>query len=137
MKKTLLVSTFFLLFLGIMNAQNKQDNQNSQEKSTATKNEFLMMKNGKVCHIVNGKQIQLQIQMTMKNGAVVNPDGSCKFKDGKQLKLHNGECMDMNGKTYHSQEMFHERMLGKQNMNGNSMMNKGTEPKNMGGMNHH
>ena len=136
MKKSLLVSTFFLLFAGIINAQIKQENQKTQEKTTSVKTEFLIMKNGKVCHSVNGKQIEMQNQMTMKNGTVVNPDGSFKYNDGKQVKLHNGECMDMNGKTYHSQEMYRERMLGKQNMNGNPMMNKSSEHKNMGIMNH-
>lgn len=138
MKKIILVSMLFpFLFISdLVNAQNQPQTNKTQQNTSAAKNEFLIMKGGKVYHTVNGKQAALDSKMRMNDGTIVNPDGTCKLINGKEEKFHNGECMDMTGKIYHSQEMYQERMLGMHNMNGGKMMDKDSEHKNMGGMKH-
>lgn len=41
---------------------------------------------------------------------VVNPDGSYQLQNQKQLRLKNGECLDLDGNRYKSQQEFQQRM---------------------------
>jgi hypothetical protein len=54
----------------------------------------MMMKDGKMMTMM-----AMDKTMTMKNGAMVMTDGSVKMKDGKTMKMANGDCMDMDGNT--------------------------------------
>ena len=118
MKKLLFVLTSTIMLIGTAAAQSQQEEQKTQQDA-GVKNEHFLMKDGKMLHIIDGKEMQMQDQMTLKNGTMIHPDGSYKLKNGKQRYLHNGHCMDMSGKKYRSQYMLQKRMMGRHNMNMN------------------
>ena len=53
--------------------------------------------------------------MTLRNGTTVNPDGSVQLKNKKQLRLKDGECLDMDGNRYETRERFREKMEQRMN----------------------
>ncbi len=83
----------------------------------------------------------MQNDMTLKNGTIVKPDGSYQLKNGKQLHLRDGQCMDMSGRKYMSQGMMQRQMQGNHGMNNmqGQKMQSGSHGQNMnggGGMHH-
>ena len=44
-----------------------------------------------------GKATAMDKPMTLENGTKVNTDGTYTTKDGKTMKLQNGECLDKKG----------------------------------------
>ena len=110
MKKILLAAMSIVSLTTASIAQQQQGESKSQQ-ITAVNDEHLLMKNGKMFHNMNGKEMMMQNQMTMRNGTVMNADGSFQLKNGKQRHLSNGQCMDMNGKKYRSHQMFQRGMM--------------------------
>jgi hypothetical protein len=60
--------------------------------------DHVMIKDGKSVVVKDGKFMLLEEEMTMPNGVVVMPNGSYTTKEGKTLKLKEGEKMTMDGK---------------------------------------
>ena len=115
MKKLFFIPLSIILLTSAISAQSQQVETKTQQDA-AMKNEHFVMKDGKMFHNMDGKETQMQNQMTLKNGMMINPDGGYKLKNGKQQSLRNGQCMDMNGKRYRSQQMFQKRMMGRHGM---------------------
>ena len=71
----------------------------AQEKmdKMATKKDVVMMKDGKMMMIKEGKTMTMDKDVVLKNGTTVMVDGSIKMKDGKMEKMKNGDAMDMDG----------------------------------------
>jgi hypothetical protein len=139
MKKMLLVSMSLITLTGTLVAQNLQEEQKTQQNAVV-KNEHLVMKDGKMCHNMNGKEMQMQDQITLHNGTVMHSNGSYQLKNGKLGQLRNGQCMDMNGRKYSSTGMLQKRMMGRHNMGNNkrNMHNNKNDGKMMGtGSSHH
>ena len=133
MKKMLLVSMSLIMLTGTVVAQSQQVEQKTNQNAVV-KNEHLVMKDGKMLHNMDGKEIQMQNDMTLKNGTMIKPDGSYHLKNGKQLRLRNGQCMDMNGRKYMSQEMMQRKMQGKYGMSMHGQnMHSGGQHQNMNG----
>ena len=101
MKKTIVILAACALSLGV----NAQDSKSSTEPKKETKSEMkkdhVMMKDGKMWTVMNGKSAAMDKEMTMKNGNVVMTDGTVKMKDGKTVMMKDGESMDMEGKMSH------------------------------------
>ena len=117
MKKLLFVPMSVIILIGTaMFAQAQQVETKTQQETV--KNEHLVMKDGKMLHNRDGKEMQMQNQMTLHNGTVMHSDGSYQLKNGKQRQLRNGHCMDMNGKRYGSHQMFQKNMM---RMHGSNM----------------
>ncbi|OQP60158.1 hypothetical protein A3860_34320 [Niastella vici] len=131
MKKIFLAALSVLLFTTITMAQQQGENKNQQ--NAVANDEHLMMKEGKMYHNVTGKEMMLENPMTMPNGTVIHPDGSYQLKNGKQRKLLNGQCMDMNGKKYRSHQMFQKSVMRTQGAN----MHAGSNHLNMNMSGHH
>lgn len=70
----------------------------AQGKAEQEKAVCYLMKKGKVVEVKNSKETPLKADVTLKNGTVVMPNGSCKMKDGKTTLLKEGECMHEDGK---------------------------------------
>lgn len=139
MKKMLLVSMSLIMLTGTLVAQSRQEEQKPQQNAVV-KNEHLVMKDGKMLHQVDGKEMIMQNQMMLHNGTVMHSNGSYQLKNGKQRQLNNGQCMDMNGRKYSSQGMFQKRMMGRHGMGNNkqNMHNNRNDGKMMGtGSSHH
>lgn len=141
MKKMILVSLSLLVLAGTVAAQSHQEEQKKQQNAVM-KSEHLVMKDGKMLHNMDGKEMQMQNDMTLKNGTIVKPDGSYQLKNGKQLHLRDGQYMDMNGRKYMSQgRMMQRQMQGNHGMNNTQgqKMQQGGHHQNMngGGGGHH
>jgi hypothetical protein len=82
--------------------------------------------------------MQMQHDMTLKNGTVIKPDGSYQLKNGKQLSLRNGQCMDMNGRKYRSEAMLQRKtqMNHGKGMQGQKMQSGGHNMMGTGGSHH-
>ena len=84
-----------------------------------TKNRFHIMNiDGQLYQIKNQAQNKLKQQYKLNNRVVVNPDGSYTNRDGKQMHLRDGECLDMDGQMFKDTYM-HRKMVVQKNMNVN------------------
>ena len=59
---------------------------------------YLMMKDGKLTEVINGKKDQVKTDITLANGTTIHPNGNIDDKDGNKKKLNEGEFMTMDGK---------------------------------------
>jgi hypothetical protein len=112
MKK--IVTVFFALFLaGSVFAQNKmeENKMNTMDKMSHKGQECVIMKEGKMMVMTDGKTMHMDKPITMKNGTMVMKDGTVKMKDGKTMMMKEGESMDMEGKMMKMKTM--NKMSGK------------------------
>ncbi len=73
-------------------------NANAQTKSPAA-GSCCVMNGGKMMVMENGTCKPLDHKMTMKNGTTCSPDGQCIKRNGKKVKMKEGQCMNMKGKV--------------------------------------
>ena len=101
MKKLFIVFLVCLVSLS-MQAQNKMSDSKMASHKMGTKNkDCVMMDNGKMTIMKNGKMMDMNEDMTLRNGTVVMKDGSVKMKNGKSMTLKDGDCVWMNGMVTH------------------------------------
>src|SRR5579862_2917818 len=93
MKKLLLAVAIFCS-LGAMAQDSKMDDAKMDHKMK----DCVMMKDGKMMTMMDGKTMVMDKDMTLKNGTVVMTNGMVKTKKGKTMQLKDGESLDMNGK---------------------------------------
>jgi hypothetical protein len=60
---------------------------------------YIMMKDGKLTEVVNGKKELVKQDITLPNHTTIHPDGNIDDKDGNKKKLNEGEYMTMDGKV--------------------------------------
>lgn len=60
---------------------------------------YIMMKDGKLTEVINGKKDAVTQDVTLTNGTTIHPDGSIDDRDGNKKKLNEGEYMTMDGKV--------------------------------------
>jgi len=79
--------------------QNQVDDQNKMQdhQMQHSKTDHVMMQNGKMMIMRDGKMMPMDKDMTMKNGTRCMTDGTCTTKAGKKTMMKEGEMMDMNG----------------------------------------
>lgn len=122
MKKILLAVMSIIILASATSAQQKQDESTNQPGATVN-DEHMTMKDGKMYHSLNGKEMMMEKQMTLHNSTVMHPDGSYQLQNGKKRQLRNGQCMDMNGRKFRSHQMFQRNMMrmhgGKMHSGGN------------------
>ncbi|RTY86783.1 DUF6799 domain-containing protein [Flavobacterium sp. GT3R68] len=95
MKKIFIILFSVFISVGIMAQEDKLNAKDLKMKQTKN---HVMMKDGKVMMIQDGKMAILYEDMIMANGTVVSSDGTIKTKDGKIRMLLNGDIVDMRGK---------------------------------------
>ena len=106
MKKLFVFISACLLSVGITSAQDinakapaaKQEVKKEAMSSKCDMKNCCMMKAGKMMCIMDGKEMAMDKEMTMKNVMKCMPDGTCIRKDGKKIKMKDGQCCDMSGK---------------------------------------
>lgn len=59
--------------------------------------DHIMMKDGKVMMIKEGKSMPLDKELTLGNGAKVTADGNVTMKDGTKMMMQEGHMMSMDG----------------------------------------
>lgn len=119
MKKVFLLWTVFMLMTVSLSAQDRVQERDQDR---------LMMRDGSVCLYQNQECIPLREQLRLQNGTSVNPDGSYQLRNGKQLRLRDGQCMDMEGRRYSSEARCMARMERRKDKvdrtNGNQRMDR-------------
>jgi hypothetical protein len=77
-----------------------------------------MLVDGEMLKIRNQLQNRLQQKLNLNNGTSVNPDGTYQTKERKQLRLKDGECLNMDGEmfknTYQQRKMEIKKTTKKQ-----------------------
>ncbi len=87
----------------------KQFRKDAPSRLQAGQQEHIAYRNGQLYRIRNNEETKIEKQLKLANGITVNPDGT--YQKGNQKKvLLNGECIDMDGKRYATQEQFREKM---------------------------
>jgi hypothetical protein len=59
--------------------------------------DHIMMKDGKVMMIMQGKSMPLDKELTLTNGSKVTVDGTVTMKDGTKTMMKEGDMMSMDG----------------------------------------
>jgi hypothetical protein len=59
--------------------------------------DHIMMKDGKVMMIKEGKSMPLDKELTLGNGAKVTADGAVTMKDGTKTMMKEGDMLSMDG----------------------------------------
>jgi hypothetical protein len=59
--------------------------------------DHIMMKDGKVMMIKEGKSMPLDKEITLSDGTKVTVDGTVTMKDGKKMMMKEGDMMSMDG----------------------------------------
>lgn len=78
---------------------NNNQNQNMQNNPVdESLPNGVVMQDGKMMKVNNGKMTILDYDMTMSNGTRIRSDGSYIKKDGNKMMMKDGQHMDMEGK---------------------------------------
>lgn len=59
--------------------------------------ECYKLKSGKFYQTIDGKEVVIKKDITLKNGSIVHKDGKVTDKKGLSVQLKEGECIDING----------------------------------------
>jgi lipopolysaccharide assembly outer membrane protein LptD (OstA) len=59
--------------------------------------DHIMMKDGKVIMIMQGKSMPADKELTLSNGTKVTVDGNVTMKDGTKMMMKEGDMMTMDG----------------------------------------
>lgn len=70
----------------------------------------VMMQNGKMMVVKNGRKMKMDSVMPMPNGTMVMQDGTCTLKDGTKMMMKEGDSMDMNGKLIKNKKMAEKKL---------------------------
>jgi opacity protein-like surface antigen len=130
--KKILLAAMSIVFLTTASFAQQASTVNANQQGLTVNDEHLIMKNGKMYHSLNGKEMIMENPMTLHNSTVMHSDGSYQLKNGKNRQLRNGHCMDMNGKKYRSHQMYQKSMM---RMHGSGMHSGSHQGMNMNG--HH
>jgi X-X-X-Leu-X-X-Gly heptad repeat protein len=78
----------------------KMMQETGMAKTNHKKKDCVMMKDGKMMVMKNGKSELMDNSIKLNNGTTVMTDGSIKMSDGSFKMLKEGQCMDMDGKKW-------------------------------------
>jgi len=101
MKKLLLTAVLVALGTTVLTAQERDRDRIQDQDRTK-----LVMVNGEMLELRDRAQIRLTEKQTLVEGTVVQPDGSFVTRNGEQLRLKNGECLDGDGIKYRNEYQY-------------------------------
>lgn len=81
------------------NTQNQNQTQDNNIHYQHTKECMLIMEGGEVKQVKEGKAMAMGKRITLDNGAEVTADGLITMKDGRIVRMKEGECVDKSGKV--------------------------------------
>ncbi len=96
MKYVIIFFAFFALNTTV-NAQTKTKKQVTHQMKHSNQ-DYVTIKDGNMMMMKNGKKMEMDNDVTMKNGTVCMKDGICKMKNGKTMMMKNGDKCYMDGK---------------------------------------
>ena len=94
MKNLIVLVTSLLFGLNVF-AQDTSTNKKMQYPQTSEKTYCALLKDGKMMLMTDGKTVNADV--IFANGAKITIDATLKKKDGSEVVLKNGECVDANG----------------------------------------
>ena len=100
MKKLILLITALFISTGTLLAQD--DNLIDQD--------YVILQDNVVVMYTKGMPETITEAVTLKDGSVVNPDGSYTCSKNKSFKLKEGECLGMSGKKYATEEKLFQKL---------------------------
>lgn len=100
-----------LALITVTGAVFAQDQQRDKDRDRLRIREHILLKDGIAYKVQDQIQTRLQTQLVLQNGTTVNPDGTCQLQNGKRLRLKDGQCLDMNGNKYRSQDRLREKAM--------------------------
>ncbi|SRX55464.1 DUF6799 domain-containing protein [Aequorivita sp. CIP111184] len=110
-----------------VNQENKGLNQAQVQERNQNRVHYTLV-DGEVLQIRNQSQNRLQQQLNFANGGSVNPDGTYQTQNRKQLRLNDGECLNMNGElfknTYQARKMVKKDVMNKKTKKQPNMKKK-------------
>src|SRR5258708_1681944 len=66
---------------------------------------YIMMKDGKLSEMINGKKQPVTQDITLPNKTTIHPNGNIDDKDGNKKQLQEGEYMTMDGRIRKLKDM--------------------------------
>lgn len=102
--------------------ENKGLSQEQMRERNENRTQFVAM-DGQIFQVRNQEQNRLQNEMALGNGTRINPDGTYQTRDQKQLRLKDGECLNLEGQKYQN-ILQHRKMVMQKNMNQQKNINK-------------
>lgn len=100
---------------GLSNAQIQERNKDRS---------VLMQIDGNVYLLENQFQQRLQQRYNFANGGFVDSDGAYMTRDREQLRLRDGECLNMDGEMFKNSYMNRERLTNRKSNSKKSMISK-------------
>lgn len=110
MKKMLWLLSLTMFVSYTLSAQD-QDRDRTRQRDRIHQEDHLRLLDGKLYLWKEGKAVQLMEQYKLKNGTIVNTDGSYQLQNQKRYQLRSGECLDMDGNRYLNQNRFNNRKM--------------------------
>lgn len=101
MKKLVIIICIALtpvLFYGQGNSTSIPSIAQSLDQSKMNKKDCVMMKNGKMLVMKDGKTIDMPAEVKLNDGSVVLKNGTVRMPDGTTKAMKNGDSVDMDGK---------------------------------------
>lgn len=124
MKKYFLFSALLLLSGGWAMAQDQtrdriqdrdkdkdKDQLQQRDRDRIHQEDHLLFKDGKLYQVQKGVMTELKTQFKLRNGGVVNPNGSYQLANQERYQLRNGQCLDQEGNRYLNQNRFNQRKM--------------------------
>jgi len=106
MKKIMYLAAFVVLGTALLTAQERdQDRIQDQDRTK------LVMVNGEMLELRDRAQLRLTEKHTLVDGTVVHPDGTYQTREGEQLRLKNGECLDGDGIKYRNEYQYRYKVI--------------------------
>lgn len=107
----MILASLLIISGGVFAQDQTQKKDKVQKKDRIHQEDHLQFENGTLYQVKAGVRTQLQTQLMLKDGTQCNPDGTCLLKNKTQLRLRNGECLDMEGNRYMNQNRFNKRKM--------------------------
>lgn len=109
-------------YRSMVRQENKGMSQEQMTERNKNRTHFIAM-DGHVYRVRNQEQQKVQHQMILNNGMKINPDGTYQMRDQRQLRLKDGECLNLDGQKFQN-IMQQRKMVMHKNMNANKNLNK-------------
>ncbi len=120
MRSLIIVAITVFLFISASAQERDQD----REQVRLQDREYYMFQDGQMHRIREGSRTQLQTQVRLNNGTIIEPNGYFQVANRKRKLLRNGECIDFEGNRYRNQERY-QKMITQLAQNNHFIMQNG------------
>ena len=87
----------FLLLAGIGNAAQAPTQAGNRKPNTKPAQAYCLMKDGNMLVVKDGQMTPMTVTLTMGDGSLCMPDGTCQSPQGRTMMLREGQSKMMDG----------------------------------------